>query len=123
MPRGTESKKLQTVDRGGWLAEAESPKLRASQASIAHDARIAHDQRELIALLKKRLSDALAFIEYDQAGRGLSLTDAEWDDKVAKYRASGVAVVQLAHSYIPKAAVNLDETRKALSAAAPFLED
>lgn len=53
-----ETKNLQTVDRGGWLAEASNPKLRASQPSIVHDARIAHEQREVIRKLVVALEAA-----------------------------------------------------------------
>lgn len=82
---------------------------------------IVHEQREVIRQLEKRLAAALNFVEHQQATAGLSLTDAEWDERVARYRASGVAEIQIARSYLPKAHVDLVATRAVLAAAAPFL--
>lgn len=108
-----ESKKLQTVNAGGWLAEAgqtvDGKKLRATVLSVYHDARIAHElmddkrttpetplesrQRELIQQLAEALS-------------------ACYGDLNAFPRSLGMNFTKGAHL-----------AKSALTAAAPFLED
>ncbi len=72
------------------------------------------EQNQTLAEAKQLLAQALNFIEHEQANKGKTTTDAEWDKNVADYRLN-ISQVGIGRSYTHKAFVNLKAIREFLA--------